>query len=129
MKGTLRKSCAARFGLHRGVTERSRRILRPTPTENERRHTYPLPCLSLTDVYIRLQTAQLSRDDSLRSILSEYLTSRLDQRRQLSLRHHDGNANGTRFIQRQQIAVPAEEHNGNAWHDVSYGAGRVHSVH
>src|SRR5712692_7436858 len=53
MKGTLRKSCAARSGLHRGATERSRTILRPTPTENERRHTKPLPCLC----HRRLHTA------------------------------------------------------------------------
>ena len=79
----------------------------------------------VTDVYIRLQTAQLSRDNSLRSILSQYLTSRLDQHRQLSLRHHDGNANGTRFIHRQQIAVPAEEQYGNVWHDASNGTGRI----
>ncbi len=45
MKGTLRKSCAVRSGLHRGATERAR--------------------------------THLSRDNSLRSILSEYLTSRL----------------------------------------------------
>src|SRR6266446_2891494 len=41
MKGTLRKTCAARFGLRRAATERSRTIHHPTLTETERRQTWP----------------------------------------------------------------------------------------
>jgi hypothetical protein len=52
MKGTLRKSCAARSGLHRGATERSRTILRPTPTEmNEGTRSRYLACVSQTFTY------------------------------------------------------------------------------
>ena len=55
MKGTLRKTCAARFGLRRADTERSRTIHHPTLTETERRQTWPSKVLQSKSSHTFLQ--------------------------------------------------------------------------